>query len=137
MGNIKSCCDQQQTRDEDVTLPQELDEHRQVPETVVSPSSQTNFNEICRALELTESEHDEHADTIRRVLKTPGFVVNRLHRWDDMLSRRAVLHVACGGNVLSHVGVQLLLSDERCDVNLPDAYCECTRVNSVLMKHLV
>ena len=30
------------------------------------------------------------------------------------------MHVACGYQILSHVGAQLLLSDKRCDVNLLD-----------------
>ena len=37
-------------------------------------------DDLRRALELTESEHDEHADTIRRVLKSPEIDVNRLQQ---------------------------------------------------------
>ena len=78
----------------------------------------TSFKDLCKALELTESEHDEHAHTIRRVLKTPGFDVNMLEEWGECRKYRSPIHVACHQNIRSHVGAQLLLSDERCDVNL-------------------
>ena len=110
MGNLKSCCC--------------CNEHGQAaPEdVVVNPVSQIDFNDLCRALELTESEHDEHADTIRRVLKMPGFDVNKQGQWGKWWKHRAALHVACGDNIRSHVGAQLLLSDDRCDVNLQDGH---------------
>ena len=78
-----------------------------------------NFLFMCRALELTESEHDVHADIIRHVLNEPGFDVNKLTQG------RAALHVACCDRIRSHVGAQLLLSDERCNVNLQN-YSEST-----------
>ena len=106
-GNLFSCCGNAQ---------------KQRPEAVVNPLSQIDFNDLCRALELTESEHDEHADTIRRVLMTPGFDVNRLGQWSKRWWGRTALHVGCGDNIRSHVGAQLLLSDDRCDVNLQDGH---------------
>ena len=87
------------------------------------------FERLCRALESTESEHDEHADTIRRVLKTPGFDVNRLEQWGEARwDHREALHVACDDDIRTHIGAQLLLSDERCDVNIPD-----NRSNTAMM----
>ena len=81
----------------------------------------TLFEDMCRALELIESEHDIYAGIIRLVLKTPGFDVNTLQQWgNEWRHRRAALHAACGDTIRSHVGAQLLLSDERCDVNLRD-----------------
>ena len=78
------------------------------------------FKILCQALELTRSYHDKYADTIRQVLKTPEFDVNSVKDWGDLVSVQgsSALHVACGPRTRSHVGVQLLLSDERCDVNL-------------------
>ena len=79
------------------------------------------FKDLCRALELTESENDEHADTIREVLRKPEFNINMHGRWDrSMYYLRGALHVACGKKTRSHVGAQLLLSDERCDINIQD-----------------
>ena len=76
------------------------------------------FQKLWRSLKLTESEDDEHADTIRDVLCKPEFDVN-IHK-RQYSCRPGALHVACGYKIRSHVGAQLLLSDERCDVNLQD-----------------
>ena len=77
------------------------------------------FQRLCQALEFTESEHDEHADTIRDVLSKPEFNVNRRGNLRDS-AHTVALHVACADAIRSPVGAQLLLSDERCDVNLQD-----------------
>ena len=76
------------------------------------------YGDLWRALELTEHEQDKHASIVNLVLNDHEFDVNELksvNKW-----ARAALHVACGRNVQSHVGAQLLLADERCDVNLQD-----------------
>ena len=76
------------------------------------------LNKLWRALVSTRSEHDEHADIIRAKLNKPAFDVNELKVWYDGWSAEAALHVSCGNDIRSHVGAQLLLNDERCDVNL-------------------
>ena len=70
------------------------------------------------ALKSTQSEEDSHAQIIREALNTPGFDVNRLSDPRFVGSTASALHLACDNNIQSHVGVQLLLSDARCDVNL-------------------
>ena len=75
-------------------------------------------NKLSHALQSTRSEHDEHADTIRASLKSPDLDVNRLVKWCLITPTTTLLNVACGSGIQSHVGAQLLLSDERCDVNL-------------------
>ena len=65
----------------------------------------TPFKDLCKALELTESEHDEHADTIRRVLGSRGFDVNRLEAWNT--NRKNQL---CTWHVEIKYGLMLALS---------------------------
>ena len=78
------------------------------------------LNAISKPLQLTESEHDEHAAEIRRLLdvQTIGSQFGRV--WWNECWPHSALHEACGPNTQSHVGAQLLLSDERCDVNRLD-----------------
>ena len=96
----------------------------------------TPLEDLCKALQLTGSNNDAHADTIRRVLNTPGFDVNRLDGWNERLkNNRVALHVACGYvPIWSHFGAQLLISDERCDVNLQDKYGHTALMTAV--KHV-
>ena len=70
------------------------------------------FENLRRALESTRSEHDEHADTIRAALNNPELDVNELRDWVDGLPDKTVLHMACSVVIQSHVGAQLLLSDD-------------------------
>ena len=80
------------------------------------------FDNLMCALVSTRSEHDEHADTIRAALNNPEFDINRLRVWGGLpFAEAALLHVACSFVTQSHVGAQLLLSNERCDVNLQDS----------------
>ena len=74
----------------------------------------SNYDILCQALELTQSEHDEHSNTIKDVLKKPKFDVNVGY------PETAPLHVAFENAERSLVGVKLLLADARCDVNLRD-----------------
>ena len=78
------------------------------------------LNAISKPLHLVESEDDKHAAEIRRLLDVkisrsqPGRV------WWNECWPQSALHVACSPSIRSHFGAQLLLSDERCDVNILD-----------------
>ena len=90
------------------------------PLTQLIPQEKRLLKLISKHLELVESEHDEHAAEIRRLLdvQTIGSQFGRV--WWNECRPQSALHVACGPNIRSHVGAQLLLSDERCDVNQQD-----------------
>ena len=71
---------------------------------------------VQHAIIAVKTEDDEHAATIRRWLDTPGVDINEtIFAWTA-----PVLHAACDWGIKSSVGAQLLLSDERCDVNVQD-----------------
>ena len=53
---------------------------------------------------------------VHELLKAPDIQVNLQDRFGQ-----SALHYACRDNIKSHFGVQLLLSDTRCDVNLLDS----------------
>ena len=77
--------------------------------------------ELQEPLLSVESENDKHAATIRRILDTPGIQLNsRMCAWTHGEKIVTALHIACFEDIHSHVGAQLLLSDERCDVNVQD-----------------
>ena len=91
------------------------------------------LNAISKQLHLVESEHDEHAAEIRRLLDVQTISpwagclqnVQAIGAWADRVWwndywPHSALHVACGPNIRSHIGAQLLLSDKRCDVNILD-----------------
>ena len=69
------------------------------------------------AVEVVESEDDNHATIIRLVLAHPRIDVNKQNNVGE-----TAIHMACGYYINSHVGAQLLLNAERCDVNLQDDY---------------
>ena len=89
------------------------------------------YKALYKSLELTTSERDEHADTIRQVLSTVGFDVNSLEWWGRWHIGRSALHVACNRKIRSSVGAKILLRDERCDVNLTDCLGETALMTAV------
>ena len=69
------------------------------------------------AVRLVTSWHDEHAEMIRSLLIDPAVNVNE----QDQRGLSA-LHKACSHDISSDIGAKLLLSDERCDVNIANGH---------------
>ena len=81
----------------------------------VNLSDFTGDTAMITALKQVRSENDIHAQIVRLLLAHPRIDINQ-----RTVYIRTALHQACAESVKSHVGAQLLLSDERCDVNLRD-----------------
>ena len=70
---------------------------------------------LMTAVRLVESEDDKYAKIVRLLLAHPSIDVNKQNEEEE-----TALHTACGFGTKSHIGAQLLLIDEKCDVNLKD-----------------
>ena len=81
----------------------------------VNKGDHSGHTALMAAVRWVKSKDDKHVKITRLLLAHPRIDVNKQNTWGQ-----TALHKACGYGIASHVGAQLLLSDERCDINLQD-----------------
>lgn len=98
------------------------------PENLVKPTSafvvkqmQISETSTARSLYYTfqyairhvQSQRDEYGKTMRRLLSHPNFNINYVNE-----EYQTLLHMACCSDVMTNIGAHMLISDERCDINV-------------------